>query len=166
MAMLETRVDELAIPTAREEASMHEQATGIEVLGARDGALGEVLTDEALAFVADLHRTFDGRRRDLLAQRAERQRRFDEGELPGFLPDTRAVREGEWSVAAAPADLQDRRVEITGPVDAKMIINALNAGAKVFMADFEDAPSPPWRNALEGQATLTAAIERRLTFEN
>jgi malate synthase len=146
---------------------MQQQDTaGIDVLGPRDGILGEVLSGDALAFVAALHRAFEGRRQELLARRAERQRAFDAGELPGFLAETRSVREGEWRVAPAPADLQDRRVEITGPVDAKMVINALNSGARVFMADFEDATSPTWRNAVEGQANLTAAIERTLVFDN
>src|SRR5262249_2919041 len=103
--------------------------TGVEVLGPRDGRLAEVLTDDALAFVADLHRTFDGRRQDLLAARAARQETFRAGALPGFLVDSAAARDSGWRVAEAPADLRDRRVEITGPVDAKMIINALNSGA-------------------------------------
>ena len=111
----------------------------------------EVLTEEALAFLGALHRRFDGRRRDLLAARAVRQARFDAGERPDFLASTAAVRDGDWKVAPIPADLLDRRVEITGPVDRKMIINALNSGAKVFMADFEDATSPTWRNLIEGQ---------------
>ena len=111
-----------------------------------------VLTPEALAFVADLHRTFNARREELLAARAERQARFDAGELPGFLPETASVREDDsWSVAPTPADLQDRRVEITGPVEPKMMINALNSGANVFMADFEDALSPTWDNVVTGQ---------------
>ena len=97
------------------------------------------MTEDALAFLAKLHRRFNGRRLELLARRAERQKRFDAGELPDFLSETRAIREGDWKVAPIPADLTDRRVEITGPVDRKMIVNALNSGAKVFMADFEDA---------------------------
>ena len=109
---------------------------------------------DALAFLADLHRRFNARRRALLARRAERQKLFDAGELPDFLADTSAIREGDWSVAPIPADLLDRRVEITGPVDRKMIVNALNSGAKVFMADFEDATSPVFANMIEGQANL------------
>jgi malate synthase len=104
--------------------------------------------------VADLHRRFDARRRELLAARQDRQARFDAGELPDFLPETADVRAGDWTVAPIPADLQNRRVEITGPVDRKMIINALNCGAKVFMADFEDATSPTWANLIEGQVNL------------
>ena len=114
----------------------------------------EILTPAALAFLADLHRRFDARRRALLARRAERQKRFDAGELPDFLPETSAIRDGDWKVAPIPADLLDRRVEITGPVDRKMIINALNSGAKVFMADFEDATSPAFANMIEGQVNL------------
>jgi malate synthase len=114
----------------------------------------EVLTPAALAFVAELHRRFDRRRRELLAARQARQARFDAGETPDFLPETQAVREGDWRIAPLPADLLDRRVEITGPVDRKMIINALNSGAKVFMADFEDATSPTWANVVEGQVNL------------
>ena len=126
----------------------------IEIFGPAEGRAHEVLTPEALAFLADLHLRFDARRRTLLAARAERQKRFDAGERPDFLAETKAVREGDWRVAPIPADLLDRRVEITGPVDRKMIINALNSGAKVFMADFEDATSPTWSNLIEGQVNL------------
>lgn len=114
----------------------------------------EILTSDALAFVADLQRRFGQRRKDLLAARAERQKRFDAGETPDFLPETKAIREADWTVAPIPFDILDRRVEITGPVDRKMIINALNCGAKVFMADFEDANSPTWSNCLDGQVNL------------
>ena len=126
----------------------------IQITGPAVARSGEVLTPEALAFLAGLHRRFDARRRALLAARAERQARFDAGESPDFLAETRAVREGDWKIAPLPADLMDRRVEITGPVDRKMIINALNSGAKVFMADFEDATSPTWANLVEGQVNL------------
>ena len=115
-----------------------------------------ILTAEALGLLASLHRKFDARRRALLARRQERQREFDAGNLPDFLAETRAIREGDWRVADIPADLTDRRVEITGPVDRKMIINALNSGASVFMADFEDATSPVFANMIEGQANLKA----------
>ena len=114
----------------------------------------EILSSAALAFLADLHTRFNGRRLDLLQARVERQKRFDAGETPDFLPETKSVRDGDWKVAPIPADLQDRRVEITGPVDRKMIVNALNSGAKVFMADFEDASSPVFANMIEGQANL------------
>jgi malate synthase len=125
----------------------------------------EILTPEALGFVGELHRRFEPRRLELLAARVERQKRLDAGELPDFLPETRDVREGDWRVAPVPGDLLDRRVEITGPVDRKMVINALNSGARCFMADFEDANSPTWRNCLEGQANLTDAIERRIELD-
>ena len=127
---------------------------GISVAGALQPRFEEVLTHDALAFVAELHRRFNQTRKRLLAVRAERQKRFDAGETPDFLAETRHIREGDWTVAPIPADLQDRRVEITGPVDRKMIINALNCGAKVFMADFEDASSPVWANMVEGQINL------------
>ncbi|MBN9060113.1 MAG: malate synthase A, partial [Rhizobiales bacterium] len=129
-------------------------ATNAERLAVK-GEIGprfdEILTPEALAFVAELHGRFDAKRRALLEFRNERQVFFDNGGLPDFLPETKAIREGDWKVAPIPADLQDRRVEITGPVDRKMIVNALNSGAKVFMADFEDASSPVWANMVEGQ---------------
>ncbi len=118
------------------------------------GRAAEVLTPDAMAFLAQLHRRFDGRRLDLLARRDARQARFDAGEQPDFLAETAHVRDSDWAVAAIPADLQDRRVEITGPVDRKMIINALNSGARVFMADFEDASAPTFANMIEAQVNL------------
>jgi malate synthase len=124
-----------------------------------------VLTPEAVEFLTELERRFGPRRRELLAARHARAERLREGELPDFLPETRAVREGEWRVAPVPAELQDRRVEITGPVDRKMVINALNSGAKMFMADFEDSNSPTWRNCLEGQVNLTDALERTISLD-
>jgi malate synthase len=126
----------------------------------------EILTPEALAFLANLHRTFDQRRRDLLAAREARQARLDAGEKPDFLAETKHIRESDWSIASLPSDLLDRRVEITGPVDRKMIINALNSGAKVFMADFEDSTTPTWDNVLEGQLNLRDAVRRTITFED
>ena len=126
----------------------------------------EILTEEALAFVAGLQRRFGPRRAELLQARAERQRRLDAGELPDFLAETREIRESDWTIDPAPADLQDRRVEITGPTDRKMVINALNSGAKIFMADFEDANSPTWANMIEGQANLIDAIERTIELES
>jgi len=128
------------------------------------GRAGEVLTPAALDFVASLQREFGPRREQLLRTRDERQARIDGGEMPDFLAATNSVRESEWRVAEAPKDLQDRRVEITGPTDRKMLINALNSGARVFMADFEDANSPTWSNLVEGQVNLIDAIERTLTF--
>jgi malate synthase len=138
---------------------------GVELLAPLEERDEQVLSADALAFVAELHRRFDGTRRALLATRAKRQAQLDAGELPDFLPETREVREGDWRVAPVPPDLQDRRVEITGPVDRKMVINALNSGARCFMADFEDANSPTWRNCVEGQANLTDAIERTIELD-
>nr|WP_148220115.1 malate synthase A [Sphaerobacter thermophilus] len=141
-------------------------ANGIRVVGPMTSEYAEILTPEALAFVERLHREFNPRREELLRLRQERQAKILAGGTLDFLPETRDVREGEWSVAPAPADLNDRRVEITGPVDRKMIINALNSGAKVFMADFEDANSPTWANIVEGQRNLRDAVRRTISFEN
>jgi malate synthase len=124
----------------------------------------QILTDDALGFVAELHERFDARRRELLAARFERQKRFDAGELPDFPEETRDIRESEWTVAPIPADLQDRRVEITGPTNAKMVINALNSGAKVFMADFEDATAPTWHELVQGQINLRNRWLGKLDF--
>lgn len=137
---------------------------GVVIKGALQPRFEEVLTTEALAFVADLHRRFNETRKRLLSLRTERQKRFDAGETPDFLAETKHIREGDWSVAPIPADLLDRRVEITGPVDRKMIINALNSGAKVFMADFEDASSPVWTNMVEGQLNLKDRWANKIDF--
>jgi malate synthase len=131
-----------------------------------EAATGRILTDDALAFVTDLQRRFGSRRSELLQARAERQQRLGAGELPDFLPETREVRESDWTIEPVPADLQDRRVEITGPTDRKMVINALNSGARMFMADFEDANSPTRSNMVEGQANLVDAIERTIELES
>jgi malate synthase len=133
--------------------------SGVEVLGEVRGRGREILTPEAIDFISKLQREFNPRRLELLEQRVERQQRIDAGELPGFLDETRQIREGDWKTAPPPPDLLDRRVEITGPVERKMMINALNSGARVFMADFEDANSPTWDNNLEGHANLIDAIE-------
>ena len=125
----------------------------------------EVLTPEPVAFVHGLERRFGARRRELLDARAERQERLDAGELPGFLAETREVRDGDWTIEPVPVPLRDRRVEITGPTDRKMVINALNSGARMFMADFEDANSPTWSNMLEGQANLTDALAGTIELE-
>ncbi len=139
---------------------------GVEIIGAPSDHGATVLTPDALAFVASLHRSFNPRRGRLLADRVARQARFDAGELPDFLPNTAHIRvDPDWHVAPAPADLNDRRVEITGPVEPKMMINALNSGAKVFMADFEDALSPTWDNVVTGQWAVSEAVRRRLTFQ-
>jgi malate synthase len=124
----------------------------------------EILTPDAREFLNDLARTFENRRQELLARREVRQKEIDAGQLPDFLPETAQVRESEWIVAPIPQDLLDRRVEITGPVDRKMIINALNSGASVFMADFEDSNSPTWQNNLEGQANLCDAVNGTISY--
>ncbi len=136
----------------------------IEVRGKLGPRYQEIVTPEALAFLAGLHRKFNGTRRHLLVRREERQARFDAGELPDFLPETASIRSGDWSVAPIPADLLDRRVEITGPTDRKMVINALNSGARVFMADFEDATAPTWDNLIEGQINLADRWRGKLAF--
>ena len=125
----------------------------------------EILTKEALAFVERLHRALNPTRLELLEQRRERQLDLDAGESPRFLSETQEIREGDWRVAPAPADLTDRRCEITGPVERKMMINALNSGARVFMADFEDANSPTWENVVRGQANVRDAVRREITLD-
>ncbi|HEX8395073.1 MAG TPA: malate synthase A [Longimicrobium sp.] len=141
------------------------QVEGVQVLGEGNGTGARVLTPQALQFVADLHRRFNATRMELLAARDERQAWLDDDGEPGFLEETAHVREGDWKVASCPPDLQDRRVEITGPTDAKMVINALNSGASCFMADFEDALSPTWKNVLSGQANLMDAVRRTLSLD-
>ena len=137
---------------------------GVEVRAEISPEFAEILTPAALGFVAKLQREFGRRRDEALQARQDRQSRLDAGELPDFLPATKRIREADWTCAPIPKDLRDRRVEITGPTDRKMIINALNCGAKMFMADFEDANSPTWRNMVEGQINLRDAIRRRITF--
>ena len=125
----------------------------------------DVLTSDAVEFLTELEREFRDRRAELLARRAERLARLAHGELPDFLAETASVREGDWRIASFPAEIADRRVEITGPVDRKMVINALNSGARVFMADFEDANSPTWENCIEGQRNLTDALDRTISLD-
>jgi malate synthase len=137
---------------------------GVEILGRVDAGWEQVLTAEALRFLARLERRFRATRARLLARRNEVQAILDFGGRPDFLAETRAVREGDWKVAPIPADLEDRRVEITGPVDRKMMINALNSGANVFMADFEDSNSPTWANCVEGQSNLEDAVRRTIRY--
>ena len=145
---------------------MSERYPGLEMAGGATPHLDEVLSTQALDFVAGLHRAFNPRRLELLGARRERQTTFDAGELPSFLPETAHIRtDPTWRVAFAPADLIDRRVEITGPAEPKMMINALNSGARVFMADFEDSLSPTWDNLLTGQWAVREAVRRRLTFQ-
>src|SRR5580765_5536874 len=134
-------------------------------IDARVGAGERVLTKDALAFVELLQRELGPARLELLARRRERKAALDAGERPDFLAETRGVREGDWRVAAAPADLRDRRCEITGPVDRKMMINALNSGARVFMGDFEDSLSPTWQNVVEGQRNVADAVRRTISLD-
>jgi len=138
---------------------------GVEIHGAISPDFAQILTADAVAFVAKLHRTFEPRRQELLAARAARQKEFDAGILPDFLPETKKIRDTEWKIADQPKDMLDRRVEITGPTDRKMVINALNCGASTFMADFEDANCPTWTNMIEGQLNLRDAVRRTITFE-
>jgi malate synthase len=142
----------------------NEYPAGVEIIGAVSPEYAAILTPEALAFVAKLQRTFGARRLELLQRRQERQRALDAGQMFDFLPETAEIRMGDWRIALTPADLQDRRVEITGPTDRKMIVNALNSGARVFMADFEDANAPTWANLIEGQINLRDAVRRQIAF--
>lgn len=139
---------------------------GMNVLGTVEASFAPILSKEALEFLTQLHRNFNDRRKFLLEAREKRQEDIDNGIMPDFLEETAEIRKGDWTVAPLPQDLLDRRVEITGPVDRKMIINALNSGAKVFMADFEDSNSPTWDNALNGQLNLRDAVEGTITFTN
>ncbi|MEO8610682.1 MAG: malate synthase A [Chloroflexota bacterium] len=139
---------------------------GVAITGDITPEFETILTPEAVAFLAKLARTFTARRDELLRFRADRQVRIDAGEMPNFLPGTALIRSGDWKVAPIPDDLQDRRVEITGPTDRKMIINALNSGAKVFMADLEDSNAPTWFNVVDGQINLRDAVRRTITFTN
>src|SRR5579859_2307706 len=138
----------------------------VEILGSPVERSSEVLTPLALQLLASLHRRFNARRLELLAERGRRQAEFDAGALPDFLESTAEVRAGEWRVAPVPADLADRRVEITGPVERKMIINALNAPVRTFMADFEDACAPTWQNLIAGQVNLADAVRRTISFQD
>ncbi|OLB53173.1 MAG: malate synthase A [Ktedonobacter sp. 13_2_20CM_2_56_8] len=137
---------------------------GIEIRGPITAEFAEILTPEAMAFVATLVRTFSGRREELLQRRVQRQAEIDAGKMPDFLPETERIRQGSWTVAPIPDDLQDRRVEITGPAERKMTINALNSGAKVFMADFEDAHSPTWEGTIQGQINVRDAVNRTISY--
>ena len=145
--------------------SEQKTSTEVEIRGRVTPEFAEILTPEALAFIAKLHRRFEARRQELLAKRAARQREFDSGALPDFLPETKKIRDAEWRIAPQPKDMLDRRVEITGPTDRKMVINALNSGASTFMADFEDANCPTWHNMIDGQINLRDAVRRSITLE-
>ncbi|MBA3349867.1 MAG: malate synthase A, partial [Actinobacteria bacterium] len=144
---------------------MTEQSiTGVEVDGPAEEGFDAILTADALSFLAGLQREFNPRRKWLLSRRAERQAELDSGAILDFLPGTETVRKGDWKVAPAPVDLRDRRVEITGPTDRKMVINALNSGARGFMADFEDSNSPTWHNMIGGHLNLIDAIDGSIEF--
>lgn len=138
----------------------------LQIKGSLSEAFEQILTPDTLEFLVALHERFNTTRKDLLQQRAVRQKALDEGQLPDFLEGTKHIRESEWTVAPIPKDLQDRRVEITGPVDRKMIINALNSGAKIFMADLEDSNTPSWQNCIEGQINLCDAVNGTISFVN
>jgi len=141
-------------------------AAGVEIYPLDAPSASRILTTDAVGFVAQLARSFEDRRGELLATRASRQQRILNGERPDFLPETRSIRESDWVVAPIPQDLMDRRVEITGPVDRKMIINALNSGARVFMADFEDSHSPTWAGTIDGQMNLYDAVRGTITYDS
>jgi malate synthase len=138
---------------------------GITVTGRITPEYAEILTPQALEFVAAVSHKFEGRRQELLAKRVARQQEFDAGKMPDFLPETASIRAGDWKVAPQPADLLNRRVEITGPTDRKMVINALNSGANVFMADFEDSNAPTWDNMVDGQINMRDAVNRSITLD-
>jgi malate synthase len=139
---------------------------GVEIAAPLHPRFDEILTPAALAFVAKLHRVFEPRRQELLKARVARQARIDAGEMPDFLPETKAIRDGDWKIAPLPKALECRRVEITGPVERKMIINAFNSGADSYMTDFEDSNSPNWFNQIQGQVNLKDAIRRTISYTN
>lgn len=150
--------------TMQTSTTFYPQVDRVQITGASRHNFQSILTTEAITFISALHHHFNDRRHQLLADRRKRQAELDQGWQPDFLPETQTIRDSNWKVAPLPPDLLDRRVEITGPVDRKMIINALNSGAKVFMADFEDSNSPNWSNNLEGQVNLFDAIRRTIEF--
>jgi malate synthase len=147
-------------------SAIQKNLDGIEITGTLPGNFSEILVPEALKLVAKLHRTFDGQRKELLERRNRRQAELDNGKTPDFLPETAQIRADNWRVAPIPEDITDRRVEITGPTDRKMVINALNSGAKVFMADFEDANAPTWHNMVDGHINLRDAVRRTIEFQS
>src|SRR5680860_905577 len=139
---------------------------GVEINGEMEPGFESILTKDAIEFVVKLHRKFNDTRKQLLEDRGKRQKEIDKGVFPDFLEDTISVREGDWQVGNIPDDLQDRRAEITGPVDRKMVINALNSGAKVFMSDFEDSNTPTWSNTIDGQINLRDAVDGTISFSS
>ncbi|DBA03208.1 TPA: hypothetical protein N0F65_003928 [Lagenidium giganteum] len=142
----------------------HVPPANVRVLGEIPDAFRRIITPDALRFLAFLHEKFEPRRQQLLRDRIERQKLLDAGHLPEFLPETKYIREGDWRVAPIPKDLEDRRVEITGPVDRKMVINALNSGSKCYMADFEDSTAPTWFNQIDGQVNLYDAVRKNISY--
>lgn len=148
------------------DANMSTQTSRVTLAGELLPSYNEILTPEALTFLKELHENFNERRIQLLKKREEKQKRIDAGEFPNFLPETAHIRAGNWTIAPLPRDLEDRRVEITGPVDRKMIINALNSGAHLFMADFEDSSSPTWKNIIEGQINLRDAAKGTISYKS
>ncbi|KAF1792164.1 Malate synthase, conserved site [Phytophthora cactorum] len=156
------------VPTQHTQRNRHVgdqvNAANVRVLGHVSDAFRRVLTPDALRFLAFLHEQFEPRRQTLLAARVQRQKELDTGVLPDFLSETAYIREGDWKVASIPADLADRRVEITGPVDRKMVINALNSGSKCYMADFEDSTAPTWFNQVDGQVNLIDAARKTISY--
>lgn len=145
---------------------METKLSGIQIHGTMHPGFDEMLTDEALEFLIQLHKNFNDKRKQLLKERVQIQQKIDQGMRPDFSKETENIRNSNWKIAPIPDDLKDRRVEITGPVDRKMVINGLNSGAKVFMADFEDANSPTWSNTIHGQINLRDAIMNTIRFEN
>ncbi|MDN5710316.1 MAG: malate synthase A, partial [Planococcus sp. (in: firmicutes)] len=139
--------------------------SNVQITGEAIPGMEEILTPEALEFIEKLHTRFDKRRIELLEKRQVRQQELDSGKKLDFLPETKAIREGDWKIAPLPQDMKDRRVEITGPTNRKMLINALNSGAKMFMADLEDATAPSWYNVIDGQVNLHDAVRRQIDFE-
>src|SRR6202045_4727716 len=147
-------------------SAIQKNLDSIEITGTLPENFSEILVPEALKLVAKLHRTFDGQRKELLERRNRQQAELDNGKTPDFLPETAQSRADDWRVAPIPTDITDRRVEITGPTDRKMVINALNSGAKVFMADFEDANAPTWHNMVDGHINLRDAVRRTIEFQS
>jgi len=140
------------------------ETRSVAVEGSVEGRAAEILTDDALAFIGELHGRFEDERRALLARRLERSRKLADGGTLDFLAETREIRDGDWTIEPEPDALAERKVEITGPTSAKMVINALNSGASGFMADFEDSNSPTWENVVGGQVNLADAVRERLEF--
>lgn len=159
----------LCVKTSPWRTAMSQQydcPNGVTITGEFKEAYADILTKEAIEFLAKLHRNFDATRKELINRRVTRQEELDAGKLPDFLPETKAIRESDWVVAPVPQDLQDRRTEITGPTDRKMVINALNAGAKMYMADFEDSNTPTWDNQVSGQINMRDAVRKTISFTN